>query len=190
VGPIRYLDWRVDRLAHIARHHVWDREVEEVLLDQGSRMFRVGPAERNPDETIYRVYGRTEAGRYIFVAVLLYEDGETALPLTARDDASREETVSSMSSTVKHTQEERLGVSQERIKELTDYYDRTDTAGLEGEEVDPGVIDLDRDMEQVSIRLPRQDLESIKRRAERAGVGYTTMIRMILHAHLDTPLTY
>ncbi len=90
MGPIRYLDWRADRLAHIARHHVKDREVEEVLLDPGSRLVRVGPAERHPDETIYRVYGRTEAGRYIFVAVLLYEDGETALPLTAREMTRQE----------------------------------------------------------------------------------------------------
>ncbi|MBA2277287.1 MAG: ribbon-helix-helix protein, CopG family [Chloroflexia bacterium] len=82
------------------------------------------------------------------------------------------------------------GVTQERIEELAAYYDQTDTVDLEGEEVDPGVVDIPTEMEQVSIRLPREDLDLLKRRAERAGVGYTTMIRMIVRAHLDNPLTY
>ena len=95
-----------------------------------------------------------------------------------------------MSGGVEQKQAERLGSSQERIKALAAYYDRTDTSDLEGEEVDPSIIDLDRDMVQVSIRLPRRDLEHIKRCAERAGVGYTTLIRMMLQAHLISPLTY
>ncbi len=39
----------------------------------------------DPHEASYRVYGRTRAGRYLFVALLLYEDREEALPLAARD---------------------------------------------------------------------------------------------------------
>ncbi|CAN5872327.1 hypothetical protein BH23ACT11_BH23ACT11_27660 [soil metagenome] len=83
-------------------------------------------------------------------------------------------------------------VSQERIEELADYYDRTDTTELEdGVDVTNQVqIEEPNDMEQISIRLPREDLEQIRSRAKAAGVGYTTMIRMIVHAHLENPLTY
>lgn len=83
------------------------------------------------------------------------------------------------------------GITQERIEELAEFYDNTDTSELEGEDVtNQGVIMGPEDMEQVSIRLPKEDLEQIKRRAKSAGVGYTTMIRMIIHAHLENPLTY
>lgn len=83
-------------------------------------------------------------------------------------------------------------VSQKHIEELADYYDHTDTAELEdGEDVTDQVqFEGPDDMEQISIRLPREDLEQIRRRAKVAGVGYTTMIRMIVHAHLENPLTY
>lgn len=81
--------------------------------------------------------------------------------------------------------------SQERIEELASYYDHADTAELEGEDVTDQVqIGKSDDMEQISIRLPREDLDQIRRRAKTAGVGYTTMIRMIVHAHLENPLTY
>lgn len=83
------------------------------------------------------------------------------------------------------------GITQERIEELAGFYDRTDTADLEGEDVTDRVrIESPEEMEQVSVRLPKEDLEQIKRRARAAGVGYTTMIRMIVRAHLENPLTY
>ena len=81
--------------------------------------------------------------------------------------------------------------TQERIEELAEFYDRTDTADLEGEDITDQVnIESPQEMEQVSIRLPREDLERIKERSRAAGVGHTTMIRMIVHAHLENPLTY
>jgi uncharacterized protein len=75
----------LDRIAHIARHSVTPDEVEEMLADGRKLVIKAGPAERNHNEVIYRVYGRTKAGRYLFVPLLLYETGEEALPLTARD---------------------------------------------------------------------------------------------------------
>jgi uncharacterized DUF497 family protein len=87
---IRALDWRPDRIEHIARHGVSAYEVDEATRDVGKRIRKAGPAERNPNETIYRVYGRTEAGRHLFVALLLYESGDEALPLTAREMTDRE----------------------------------------------------------------------------------------------------
>lgn len=88
--------------------------------------------------------------------------------------------------------EEQEVLERGNVEEMADFYDRTDTSELPWEEgaSDQGVIMGDEDMEQVSIRLPREDLEQIRRRARAAGVGYTTMIRMIVHAHLENPLTY
>lgn len=88
--------------------------------------------------------------------------------------------------------EERRVLERGNVEEMADFYDRTDTSELPwGEDVsDQGVIMGVEDMEQVSIRLPKEDLERIRRRARAAGVGYTTMIRMIVHAHLENPLTY
>lgn len=82
---IERFDWRHDREEHIARHGVSREEVEEAVFEDRARMLlRRGPAERNPDETIYQHLGRTEAGRYLFTA-LLYTGGGEAILLTARD---------------------------------------------------------------------------------------------------------
>lgn len=82
---IRELHWRRDRIEHIARHSVLPEEVDEAVLDDpGGLLLRVGPAERNPEETLYRYFGRTEAGRHLLV-VLLYVGEGVAVPLTARD---------------------------------------------------------------------------------------------------------
>lgn len=82
---IERLDWRHDREEHIARHGVSREEVEEAIFDdKAGVLLRQGPAERNPDETVYQHLGRTEAGRYLFTALLYTSRGE-AMPLTARD---------------------------------------------------------------------------------------------------------
>lgn len=82
---IGWLDWRPDRVQHIAGHRVSPYEVEEAIRDKDRRVIKAGTAERNPNEIIYRVYGQTDAGRYLFVPLLKYENGTGALPLTARD---------------------------------------------------------------------------------------------------------
>ncbi len=81
----------------------------------------------------------------------------------------------------------RRGPTRARVEELADFYDRTDTGELPWEDADDVVIERP-ELEQISIRLPKDDLERIRRRAAKAGVGYTTLIRMILRAHLDDPL--
>jgi uncharacterized protein len=79
------LEWRPDRVDHIAKHDVRPEEVEEAVFDDRRGLLRkVGPAERNPHETVYRYLGRTEAGRYLFV-VLIHTERGNALPVTARD---------------------------------------------------------------------------------------------------------
>lgn len=90
MARIQRLDWRPDRVEHIARHGVTPDEFEEALFsDRGRLLKRVGPGQRDPTETVYRCLGRTEAGRYLFMAMLRYagehEASGLALPLTARD---------------------------------------------------------------------------------------------------------
>ena len=87
---IRDLYWRPDRVEHVARHAVTPEEVDEAVFgDPGGVLLRVGPAERNPEETLYRYLGRTEAGRYLLV-VLLYLGEGLAMPVTARDMTANE----------------------------------------------------------------------------------------------------
>jgi uncharacterized protein len=85
VRSIRELFWRPDRIDHIARHGVRPEEVEDALFgDESGILLRVGPAERNPTETLYRYFGRTDAGRRLLI-VLLYLGEGAAMPVTARD---------------------------------------------------------------------------------------------------------
>jgi predicted DNA binding CopG/RHH family protein len=77
---------------------------------------------------------------------------------------------------------------QTRIEELADYFDRTDAGDLPWEEAADAAI-VRPELEQISLRLPRQDVAELKRRAARSGVGYTTLIRMIVRQHLRNPLT-
>ena len=78
-------------------------------------------------------------------------------------------------------------ISQERIEELADYFDNTDLGEVPSEEVTD--VEIERwELEQVSLRLPVQDVKELRRRAAKLGVGYTTLIRMILRDHLRSSL--
>ena len=74
------------------------------------------------------------------------------------------------------------------VQEIAEFFDRTDTGDLDLEPADDVVVGPER--EQISIRLPKEDLDALRRRAARSGVGYTTLIRMIVRSHLNNPLTY
>ena len=52
---IQRLFWRPDRVEHILeRHEVTPEEVEEALFgDSRGHLLKVGPAERDPEETVY-----------------------------------------------------------------------------------------------------------------------------------------
>lgn len=75
------------------------------------------------------------------------------------------------------------------VQEMAEFFDRTDTSELDLEPADDVVVERP-ELEQISIRLPKEDLDALRRRAAKSGVGYTTLIRMIVRAHLDNPLTY
>lgn len=88
---IRELLWREDRQEHmIERHEVFPAEVEEaVLYDPSGFLNRIGPARRDPRETVYEHYGRTSQGRYLMTA-LIYLSRGLAMPVTSREMDQKE----------------------------------------------------------------------------------------------------
>ena len=77
--------WPEERVDHIARHQVTPEEFEEVCF--GRAFVRRAKAEgENP---VYYVLGQTEAGRYLFCAVIQFPDGK-GYPITARSMTEKE----------------------------------------------------------------------------------------------------
>lgn len=72
------LVWTEENEEHIAEHHVTPQEVEELFFEEGP-YFR-----RGPGENLYHVYGRSGAGRYLFVVVIHLGEGKGYV-VTARD---------------------------------------------------------------------------------------------------------
>jgi hypothetical protein len=73
------------------------------------------------------------------------------------------------------------------LDRLAAYFDSTDSGTLEWEEAEDVTIERP-EMEQISLRLPKADVAALRRRAGRAGIGYTTLIRMVVRHYLRTPL--
>ncbi len=94
-----------------------------------------------------------------------------------------------MTDKAKESVREEKMLEQSRVEELARYFDRTDVSDPDTwEEADDAIVERP-ELDQISLRLPKEDLAEIKRRANRAGVGYTTLIRVILREHLRNPLT-
>jgi uncharacterized DUF497 family protein len=77
--------WPEDRVDHIARHGITPAEVEEVCFGQ-VLILRAKSQGSNP---IYYVLGQTEAGRYLFCAVIEFPEGR-GYPITARAMTDKE----------------------------------------------------------------------------------------------------
>ncbi|CEP66947.1 Ribbon-helix-helix protein, copG [Moorella glycerini] len=61
------------------------------------------------------------------------------------------------------------------LQALANFFDRTDLSELEGlEEVREKPH---RSLVSVTVRLPKEDVEELKRRAARLGLGYSTLVR-------------
>ena len=69
------------------------------------------------------------------------------------------------------------------VKELADFWGSHDSADFDLEEA-ADVTFQRPELEQVTIRLPKQVVERLKRRASALGIGYTTYARMILARHV------
>jgi len=63
-------------------HQVFQDEVEEVFYN--GPKFRKGQKGKYEGEDLYYAYGRTDAGRYLFV-VFIYKKTQDALIISARD---------------------------------------------------------------------------------------------------------
>ena len=75
---------------------------------------------------------------------------------------------------------------QAHIEELADCFDRTDVGNPEEfEGVEDVVIERRPELVQISVCIPSEDLAALRQQAERAGIGYTTLIHMIIHDHLN-----
>lgn len=61
------------------------------------------------------------------------------------------------------------------LQALAGFFDRTDITELEGLEEVEGRPQ--RQMVAVTVRLPKEDVEELKRRAKSLGLGYTSLIR-------------
>jgi len=69
------------------KHDVTVEEVEEVL--EFGPIFRRGSRGKRRGENLYKAYGQTEAGRYLFI-VFIYKQNRRVLILSARDMTDRE----------------------------------------------------------------------------------------------------
>lgn len=65
------------------------------------------------------------------------------------------------------------------IDQLAEYFDHADTTELEWEKAD--VSFEHPEMTHISVRIPKEDLFEIKRKAHDLGLGYTAYVRMVLH---------
>ena len=75
---INHFIWDEINRLHIAKHNVTEDEAEEATTYH-KRYMRHAWDER------YSVFGRTGAGRYLFVAIDYYRDKKAARVATARD---------------------------------------------------------------------------------------------------------
>jgi predicted DNA binding CopG/RHH family protein len=71
--------------------------------------------------------------------------------------------------------------------EIAEWFANTDLADVDLEPVvEPGeaLMPSSRKLETVAVRLPGWEIEELKRRAERLGIGYTTYVRMLVNRHV------
>lgn len=85
------------------------------------------------------------------------------------------------------TKKPREAPSQARIEELAEHFDQTEVGDpAEFEEVEDVVIERRLELAQISVRIPPEDLAALRQQADRASIGYTTLIRMIIRDHLNS----
>jgi predicted DNA binding CopG/RHH family protein len=71
------------------------------------------------------------------------------------------------------------------VDDIANFFDHTDTQGLDWE--DSGLKFERPEMANISVRIPKEDLLKIKKNAVALGIGYTALIRMIIHQYAKTP---
>lgn len=85
---IKSLVWLPEIIEKLeVKHGVIIEEVEEVF--ERGPLFRRGPRGKRRGENLYKAYGQTETGRYLFI-VFIYKLNRKALILSARDMTDKE----------------------------------------------------------------------------------------------------
>lgn len=85
---IKSLIWLPEVIEKLeVKHGVIIEEVEEVF--ELGPVFRRGPRGKRRGENLYKAYGQTETGRYLFI-VFIYKFNQKALILSARDMTNKE----------------------------------------------------------------------------------------------------
>lgn len=81
---IKSFIWRTEVIDKIgSKHEVTVEEVEEIF--KPGTIYRRGPrGKKRKGEDVYKAYGQTDVGRYLFVA-FIYKLNHRALILSARD---------------------------------------------------------------------------------------------------------
>ena len=69
------------------------------------------------------------------------------------------------------------------IERLAEFFHRVDTTELEGLKEVPDVPE--RELISVSLRLPKRDLEALKRVAAQEGLAPGTFMRWVLHRFVN-----
>lgn len=82
---IREILWPRDRVEHVAKHGVRPEEVNEICFGD-ALIQRAKSYGENP---VYYILGQTDAGRYLFVIVIQFPDGN-GYPVTARPMTDKE----------------------------------------------------------------------------------------------------
>lgn len=73
--------------------------------------------------------------------------------------------------------------------EVAAWFDTHGTAELPGEQVKVRV-NVNRkvkELQPLTLRIDSEDMEQLRKLADEAGVGYTTMARILLHRELKNP---
>ena len=69
--------------------------------------------------------------------------------------------------------------------EAAQWYDTHDTSRLPGEPVsEPDVVVVTPALATIAVRVSAHEVEELKRRAARLGIGYTTYVRMLVTRHV------
>ena len=76
---ISSIKWTDQSVAHIARHAIRPREVEDLCFNEND-----APLIRSGRENLHYVFGRTYSGRFLFIVVRFIRPGEVRI-ITARD---------------------------------------------------------------------------------------------------------
>jgi hypothetical protein len=76
ISSIRWTEQRID---HVAKHGISPKEIEEACFNE-----MISPYIRSGKDNLHYVFGRTDAGRFIFVVVKSERPGQVGI-VTARD---------------------------------------------------------------------------------------------------------